>query len=148
MICDLLKNSASYEAISPALKKAFDYLKTITPDNLPEARVELDGDKLFAFSSSYETQPAEDRKIETHRNYLDVQYVVSGVEAMGYIPMEGLEVSEPYKPDVEFYNTDKDVLIPAEAGTFMVFFPQDAHRPGCTWKEPSQVKKVIVKIAL
>ena len=148
MICDSLKNCATYEAMHPAFKQAFAYLKTITPDNLPTDRVELDGDKLFAFSSSYETQPAEQRKIETHRNYLDVQYVVSGTEAMGYIPMEGLAVSEPYRPDVEFYNTSEDILIPAPAGTFMIFFPQDAHRPGCTWKEPSQVSKVIVKIAL
>ncbi|MBP3588393.1 MAG: YhcH/YjgK/YiaL family protein [Clostridia bacterium] len=148
MICDNLKNCAAYEAMGPAFQKAFAYLKTVTPDNLPGSRLELDGDKLFAFSSSYETLPASQRKIEAHRNYLDIQYVVSGAEAMGYIPTEGLAVSETYKPDVEFFATDKDVLIPAEAGTFMIFFPQDAHRPGCTWKEPSQVTKVVVKIAL
>lgn len=148
MICDQLKNSAAYEAMNPAFQKAFAYLKTVTLDNLPGSRLELDGDRLYAFSSSYETQPADQRKIETHRNYLDIQYVVSGTEAMGYIPMKGLAVSEPYRPDVEFYNTDADVLIPAPAGTFMIFFPQDAHRPGCTWKEPSQVTKVVVKIAL
>ena len=148
MICDQLKNSDSYSSMHPAFEKAFAYLKTITLDNLPDGRVELDGDKLFAFSSSYESQPADQRKIESHRDYLDIQYVVSGTEAMGYIPTEGLEISEPYRPDVEFYNTDKDVLIPAEAGTFMIFYPQDAHRPGCIWKEPSQVAKVIVKVAL
>ena len=148
MICDKLKNSVAYEALSPAFKKAFDYLKTVTSEHLPGSRLELDGDKLFAFSSSYETLPADQRKIETHRDYLDIQYVVSGTEAMGYIPMEGLAVSEPYKPDVEFYSTTDDVLIPAEAGTFMIFFPQDAHRPGCTWKEPSQVIKVVVKVAI
>ena len=148
MICDQLKNSASYASMGPAFRKAFDYLKTITPDNLPDGRYEIDGSSIFAFSSSYETQPASERKIETHRNYLDVQYVLSGTEAMGYIPMEGLPVSEAYKPDVEFYDTNADVLIPAEAGTFMIFFPQDAHRPGCTWQQASQVTKVIVKIAL
>jgi len=148
MICDNLKNSAIYEAMGPAFQKAFAYLKTVTPDNLPGSRLELDGDKIFAFSSSYETLPADQRKIETHRNYLDIQYVVSGTEAMGYIPMEGLEISEAYRPDVEFYNTDADTLLPAPAGTFMIFFPQDAHRPGCTWKKPSQVTKVVVKIAL
>ena len=148
MICDQLKNSATYEAMHPAFAKAFAFLKTITPDNLPTDRVDLDGDKLFAFSSSYETLPADQRKIEAHRNYLDIQYVVSGTEAMGYICTDDAEVSEPYQPDIEFFTSDKDVLIPAEAGTFMIFYPQDGHRPGCTWKEPSQVSKVVVKVAL
>ena len=148
MICDQLKNAATYEAMSPALAKAFRYLETVTPDNLPVGRLELDGDRLFAFSSAYETLPASERKIESHRNYLDIQYVVEGTEAMGYAPVEGLEVSEPYAPDVEFYNTTEDVLIPAPAGTFMIFFPQDAHRPGCTWKTAETVTKVVVKVAV
>ena len=148
MICDQLKNSASYTSMGPAFRKAFDYLKTVTVDNLPGSRYEIDGNSIFASSSSYETLPASERKIETHRNYLDIQYVLSGTEAMGYIPMEGLTVSEAYTPDVEFYNTDADILIPAEAGTFMIFFPQDAHRPGCTWKDACHVTKVIVKIAV
>ena len=148
MICDTLKNCAAYESMHPAFKKAFDFLKTITPDNLPTERVELDGDKIYAFASSYKTLPAEQKKIEAHRNYLDIQYVVSGTEAMGYMPNEGLEIAEHYRPDVEFYRTTEDLLIPAPAGTFMVFFPQDAHRPGCTWKEASHVMKVVVKIAL
>ena len=148
MICDQIKNCSIYEALGPAYEKAFAYLKTVTTDNLPAGRVELDGDRVFAFSSAYETLSAAERKIESHRNYLDIQYVVAGTEAMGYARVEGLEVSEPYTPDVEFYNTTEDVLIPAEAGTFMIFYPDDAHRPGCTWKTPSHVQKVIVKIAL
>ena len=148
MICDQLKNSASYETLSPAIQKALAYLKTLTPETLPGSRYEIDGSNVSAFSSNYETQPASQRKIEAHRNYLDIQYVFSGAEAIGYAPVEGLPVSEPYRPDVEFYHTDSDVLIPVEAGTFLILFPQDAHRPGCTWKEPSQVTKVVVKIAI
>lgn len=148
MICDQLKNSAVYESMCPAFQKAFDYLKSLTPNNLPDGRLALDGERMFVLTSRYETQPANEKKIEAHRAYLDIQYIVSGTEAMGYIPAEGLEISEPYRPDVEFYNTTRDVLIPAEPGTFMIFFPQDAHRPGCTWKKPSQITKVIVKIAI
>ena len=148
MICDQLRNSAVYEAMSPAFQKAFQYLKTVTMDNLPGNRYEIDGDHIFAFSSTYDTLPAAERKLEAHRSYLDIQYVVAGVEAMGYIPTEGLEAEAPYKPDIVLYNTNQDVLIPAQAGTFMVFFPQDGHRPGCTWNVPSPVTKVIVKVAV
>ena len=148
MICDQLQNCAVYASMGPALKKAFQYLKTVTPDNLPGSRFEIDGNHIFAFSSSYETLPASERKIEAHRNYLDIQYVVTGEEAMGYIPIHGLDEEAPYKPDVVFFNTNQDVLIPAPAGTFMIFFPQDAHRPGCTWNVPSPITKVVVKIAM
>lgn len=148
MICDQLCNSAVYEVMSPALAKAFQYLKTVNLDNLPGSRYEIDGDNIFAFSSAYETLPAAERKLEAHHDYLDIQYMVAGEESMGYIPTEGLEEEAPYKPDIVFYNTDQDVLIPAQAGTFMIFFPQDGHRPGCTWKAPSQVTKVVVKVAV
>jgi len=148
MICDHINNSSIYEALHPAFQRAFEYLKTVRVDNLPVGRLELDGDRVFAFSSSYETLPVDQRKIESHRDYLDIQYVVSGTEAIGYARVKDLEVSEPYTPDVEFYNTTEDTLIPAKAGTFMIFYPDDAHRPGCIWKTPSQVTKVVVKIAL
>ena len=148
MICDQLRNSAVYEAMSPALAKAFQYLKTVTLDNLPGSRLEIDGSNVFAFSSSYETLPASERKIEAHRDYLDIQYIVSGEEAMGYISIEGLEEEAPYQPDIVFFNCAQDVLIPAQAGTFLLFFPQDAHRPGCTWNAPSPVTKVVVKVAM
>lgn len=148
MIYDQLKNHKTYESLNPAIKKALAYLQTLTPETLPGSRYELDGDRLYAFSSTYETLPAAQRKIEAHRNYLDIQYVFSGTEAMGYAPAEHLTVAEPYRPDVEFYNTQDDLLIPAPAGTFMIFFPQDAHRPGCTWREASLVTKVVVKIAI
>lgn len=148
MICDQLKNCKTYETMHPSFQKAFDYLRNLTPDNLPDGRVELDGDRVFAFSSCYETLPADQRKMEAHKDYLDIQYVVSGTEAMGYAPVDGLEISEPYTPDVMFFNTAEDVAIPVSAGSFMIFYPQDAHRPGCTWKTPSQVKKVVVKVAL
>lgn len=148
MICDQLKNYKTYENLSHAIKKALAYLQTLTPETLPGSRYELDGDRLYAFSSTYETLPASQRKIEAHRNYLDIQYVFSGTEAMGYAPVENLRIAEPYRPDVEFYNTQDDLLIPAPAGTFMIFYPQDAHRPGCTWHEKALVTKVVVKIAL
>lgn len=148
MIYDQLKNSKSYTSLGASITKALDYLQTLTPDTLPGSRYELDGDRIYAFSSTYETLPAQERKIEAHRNYLDIQYVFSGTEAMGYAPVDGLTVSQPYHPDVEFYDTDSDVLLPAPAGTFLIFFPQDAHRPGCTWQTTSQVTKVVVKIAI
>ena len=147
MICDQLYNCQTYEALSPALKTAFDFLKSLDPNAL-EAKYEIDGSNIYAFSSSYETLPAAQRKIEAHRNYLDIQYIASGEEAIGYAPVQCLPVSEPYKTDVEFYDTKEDILIPAQAGTFMIFYPQDAHRPGCTWKKTAQVKKVVVKIAV
>ncbi|NTV77854.1 MAG: DUF386 domain-containing protein, partial [Clostridiales bacterium] len=34
------------------------------------------------------------------------------------------------------------------AGTFAVFFPQDAHMPGLTVEAPTKVKKVVVKCEL
>ena len=38
--------------------------------------------------------------------------------------------------------------VTAAAGTFVVFFPHDAHMPGLALGEPAPVRKVVVKVAV
>ncbi len=150
MIIDSLKNAEQYLCLGEGIKKGLDFLKQNKEAALPVGRHEIDGDKVYALVQEYETQQKSERKLEAHRNYIDIQFVASGTECMGYIKSEGQTVSAVYLPekDVEFYSSDEDVLMPICAGEFAIFFPQDAHRPCCMNKTPSHVRKIVIKVKI
>jgi YhcH/YjgK/YiaL family protein len=130
--------------------EAFKFLKTVTQETAC-GRYELDGDHLFAMVDSYETKPRDTAKLETHRKYVDIQFMVSGKETHEVFRKKELTVSEPYNPekDAEFYQIPKyqRAVINLHPGDFVVYFPHDAHMPCLmTGTSPEPVKKVVVKV--
>jgi len=60
-------------------------LKFIADNNcaiLPDGEIEIEGRQLFVRIMSYVPKPASENRFETHRNYADLQFVVSGAELM------------------------------------------------------------------
>lgn len=149
MILDKLENAALYESISENMKKGFDYLKNTELANLEVGRYEIDGKNVFALVSEYDSKKHEDCRLEAHQAYADIQYIVSGREAIGFAPLNGQTVTSEYNPDkdIAFFSGDTTQLI-LEAGMFAVFFPQDVHRPCMQINGPEKVKKVVVKVKL
>jgi len=109
------------------------------------------GDDVFALVSTYETGPATEKCFETHRVYLDLQYVAAGAERILHAPADGLEVAAPYDEakDIAFYAEPKaSSSLLLRAGDLAVFHPVDAHKPGCMAGGRDQVRKVVVKVRL
>ncbi len=136
---------------SVRLQQALDFLNTNRSANLPDGRYELDGDRLYALVQSYQTLPVdENAKYEAHRKYIDVQFITTGVECMGWAPLEKMHISKEYQPE-------KDICLgtcpPAfatlarvDAGAAAIFFPEDAHAPKLACGEPAPVRKIVVKV--
>lgn len=148
MIADTLDslNGAIYPE---AFRKAFDYLKTLSP-GVADGRYDIDGDRIYAMVQSGTTVGPEADKLEIHRKYIDIQYLFFGNETLIWAPMGGLAVHTPYdeEKDYAFLQVPEKVsrieLLP---GTFAVFFPGDAHfgklsGPG----GDTPFRKVVVKI--
>jgi YhcH/YjgK/YiaL family protein len=151
MITDRIENHTLYP-FGPAWKVAFDFLKTVTP-GMENKKYFLQDNELYAGVDSYSTKAREDAKLEAHRNYVDIQVLISGSESFEVFPGKGLTVSESYNPekDVEFYQVPAETRakITLEPGQFIVFFPEDAHMPCLMAGSSSQpVKKVVIKIAV
>jgi YhcH/YjgK/YiaL family protein len=150
MILDQISNASNYAFGNPLLQKGLDFLRSPEAASLPVGRFELEGDRLFALVQEYPTKPQMDCFWEAHRKYIDIQYIVSGVEDIGYAPLASLKIIEPYDSakDMMKLTGDGSVLrIPA--GMFTVFFPHDAHKPCMA---PSgvvaSVRKIVVKVAV
>lgn len=147
MIVDKLSSSIIYSVLNERIAKAFQYLKGIEFNDLPPGKYEIDGDNIFAIVAEYQTKDESEGKPESHKKYIDVQYVAEGCELMGYAPLVNQEISEPYNKenDIIFYKTKCSFLELSE-GMFAIFFPDDIHLPGIRVGEKSLVKKVVVKI--
>lgn len=149
MILDSLPLWHRYAAVHPRFARAFDFLRQLGPDPAT-GRHEIDGDAVYALVQQYQTRPAAGMQLEAHRRYIDIQYPVRGQEAIHWAPLASLaQVAMPYDAakDAALYLPSAAVIpVPVHAGQFAILFPDDAHAPCCTWGEPAEVLKVVVKI--
>jgi YhcH/YjgK/YiaL family protein len=151
MIADNMQNCALYYGVHRNFEKAFAFIKTATAENYPVGRYEIDGDNLFALVQEYNTRLAADAKFEGHNRYIDIQYIISGTEAMKFADIAKMTVKVPYNEtkDVTFYeDTDTSAVI-VQDGEYAIFFPHDIHMPCLSLNEtPAPARKIVVKVKL
>lgn len=147
MILDKLEHADWYAGINENLKKGFEFLKNTDLASLEVGKYEIDGKNIFALVSEYESKKPEDCRPEAHQLYADIQYIVSGREAIGYVTLANQPTTVEYNPekDIAFYQAET-VAVNLEAGVFTVFYPQDIHRPCMQIDGPEKVKKVVIKV--
>jgi len=152
MIVTDLKHIDTQVAMTPALRKAIDFLRQRDVLNLPDGRVEIDGDRVFAIVQRYETIVAAVPKFEYHRKYLDVQFIGAGEEVIGWAPIERMTVTEPYDADKDicFGDVAAERWTPVylAAGQLAMLWPEDGHAPKLAAGKPSPVMKIVVKVAV
>lgn len=148
MIYDTIEHAGVYRGISKNLAKALDFLTGTDLKSMPDERVEIDGERAFAFFQRYDTLPANDRP-EAHRRYIDIQYLIEGEELIGIAPLSAMKREVEARPerDIWFYEGET-VNISIGGGRLAIFFPQDAHAPGIAAGESRPVRKVVVKVAV
>ena len=132
MILDELQNAARYEAVHRGFRQGFEFLRAADLDQLASGRHELDGERLFALVNRDDGRGRAGARFEAHRKYIDIQYLVSGTEEIGWCPTgECRQVVEPYDEarDIMFFADRPQLWIELGVGKFMIFFPEDAHAP-------------------
>jgi YhcH/YjgK/YiaL family protein len=147
MIADYISNAGLYMNISGRISKALKYLQSTDFSVSESGRHDIEGDDVFALIQKYETMPVADGKWEAHKNYIDIQYIVSGTEQIGYANVNDLSITEAYDEtkDAMLLKGSGD-MITCKKGVFMILFPEDAHMPGRSIDNPEEVKKVVVKV--
>ena len=146
MIIDRLVNSDMYNDLTPGLKKAFEFLKTNDLENMEVGRYEVDGDKVVALVQEKTTQL--EASWESHDHHIDLQFIISGQEKIGYYPVEGMKAIKAYDAENDFTSleeVDGDYLTLRD-DIFMLLYPEDGHQPAMAIDQPMDIKKVVVKI--
>jgi YhcH/YjgK/YiaL family protein len=135
-----------YDAHKAWWDTAFAFLKTNDLPNLAPGKYKLVGDSVYVSVTEGPLKDFDQTQWESHRKYIDVQYVARGKEKIGVVPVAKATVTEPYNEakDVAHYKSEGTYYV-AEPGTFFIFFPEDAHRPSIKVEEGNE-KKVVVKV--
>ena len=152
MIVTDIKNFGRQGIGPAAMTKVMGFLRRTDLNGLADGKIEIDGEKVFALVQRYETVVMTVPKFECHRKYIDIQYIASGSEIIGWAPLERLNITEAY-------NAGKDACfgtvanggwtsVRLQAGQLAVFYPEDGHAPKIAVGEPSPVMKIVVKIAI
>ena len=138
----------SYKNVHPRFEVAFEALKKFAASCPEDGKYEIDGKNVFISVMTGPTKPKADKFFEIHRDYIDIQYIVSGEEIMGNESLDKLTPATEYKPDVQKLNlNDEYDQIKLEAGEFAIFFPYEPHAPGIAVNDvPVEVKKIVVKV--
>lgn len=147
MIVDKLKNSGIYYGLSERIATGLKYLQEKDLAVLEPGKYEIDGSNIFLLIQDYTSKPLEEGKLEAHRCYIDIQYIIEGAEKIGYDNIEKLENTTEYsnEKDIVFFNGLGD-LVTVKKGYFAIFFPEDAHAPCIAVNNPERVKKAVVKV--
>ena len=148
MIFDNIKNRALYERINDRFALAFDFIEKVTKEGAELGRYELLGKELYAMVQEYEPN-ADSGIFEAHKNYIDIQYILSGKEYMECAKEENCEIKEAYDAsrDIALYTCEGyRSSLDCEEGDFAIFFPHDIHKPGVKLWESGKVRKIVVKV--
>lgn len=134
------------------IMRGLDFLKNTDFSQKNTGRYDIEGNEIFALIFDLETSAKSENSPEVHRNYIDIQYLVSGKEIIGVTTDLGtLPVKTPYdeKRDILFYaDSENETDLHLLPGNFAIFFPEDVHRPNCQYENSQKIRKVVVKIAL
>lgn len=107
---------------------------------------------MLAIVSEYDTKPLKENGYEAHRQYIDIQYLLSGKETICSLPLEYLKETKPYceEKDATFYEECGVEGQRMMVGNvyFIIYFSQDGHMPGLCVGEPEKVKTVVVKVKI
>lgn len=148
MIFDTLANADRYAPLHPLFPRAFEFLRGADLGALAPGRYPIEGERLLAIVESVAGRARDEAKLECHRKYIDIQFVLEGTDEMGWKPLSDChEPVDDYRPekDIRFFRDVPASWIATPPGAFCVFFPEDAHAPLVS---AGNVRKVILKVAV
>lgn len=145
MIISSFKNKDAVIKYLPQISIIFDFITHKLTKNIKDGKYNLDFG-IYAIIGKSQPKQKSEQLLETHKKYIDLQYIISGKDKIGWKFLDkSFIVDTKYnkKNDITFFKTSPDIFITLKKGDFVIFFTEDAHSPLCG-KTP--VKKCVFKI--
>lgn len=138
------------KSLPPVFARLCEKLKNLDLVNLPLGWQDLEeGVRMNVME--FETSPAEEKKSEMHRKFIDIQLLISGEEMIEYgLSEPDLALYDEYRDEDDYQLTDKiehkNELI-LQPNMFAIFLPYEPHKPGnAVGGQNKLLKKLVVKI--
>ena len=134
-----------YASVIPGLEEATKIIDAHDPKEygtfpLPNGRFMV---------GMHTSRSAEGAQAEAHRRFLDIQYVITGQDVVGWNSINHMTPAGEFnmEGDIGFFEGDVE-MIRIPAGYCYVVFPEDAHLPDCHIDQPMNFLKYVIKIEL
>jgi biofilm protein TabA len=136
-----------YEA-NPALwDKVFQFLGDSKLATLAPGKYPIEGTDAYATVAASPPKNLDDVKWESHRKFIDLQYVIAGKVKLGVATVSSATVTAPYDETRDAANyAAEGKYYEATPEEFFLFFPQDAHRPDIKIDGYDTLKKLVIKV--
>lgn len=143
-------------------EKAFLYIQKLQDKNSLEykslANIGLDecnkivlDENCFVLEQAYITKDKRDCFFESHRKYIDIQYIFEGSEIMEVENINKLQITQEYNESLDFAKYEQkpnsSTLIINE-NELAIFYPNDAHMPCIKVDNNQKIIKAVFKIAV
>jgi len=148
MILSTLADADRLSVLHPLFARAFEFLRSTDLLALAPGKHTVQGEEILAIVEACAARTRAEAKLECHRRYIDIQLVLEGVDEMGWKPVvECVSPKTDYQAahDIRFFNDAPSGWVSTPAGSFCIFFPEDAHAP---LVGDGMIRKVVVKIAV
>jgi len=135
--------------VQEKIDNAIKNLKALDLESLAVGKYQVNDDFYYSIQE-YDSKLIENCKLESHRLYADIQIVIKGEEAIDIVPVAEAELLTEYDEakDAAFWKT-ADVMerIELKNGSYAVFLPRTAHKPGIAINnQPVKIKKCVGKV--
>lgn len=151
MILGDLNNPNYGVNLHPVLREVCEKLQGMNLKTLENGRHELTDD-IFMNVFEPTIAPSDTKKAELHRQYIDLQVVISGKEWMEF-SVEEPDLSQygDYNEEDDFQlidNIENKSVVEVNEKMFAVFFPFEVHKPCCDYSNNPTASKVEKKLVV
>lgn len=150
MVYDKICNIKQYKGLSADIYEGLKFLQQMNA-GIVSGTYQL-SPNVKAIVSEYTTNTQNEYGYEAHRDYIDIQYLISGKEVINSLSLEYLKEAKPYNKEIDAAFYEEAGAKPQELllgnGYFAILFPQDGHMPQLCVSKPEKVKKVVIKVKL
>lgn len=135
-------------SIKQRLEEAIDFISNLDFEGLSPGRYDVNED-FYYLVKEYDMYPEKNSRYESHRDFIDIQWVYEGCERLYVTDIHTLIPSDDYdkeKDIIHYLSNDNLSSVILQPGSCVILFPKDAHKSGSYLEMACKVKKVIGKL--
>jgi YhcH/YjgK/YiaL family protein len=145
-----IADANGYLQLNRHFPAAFEFLGRSDISELPAGRYDIVPGECWASVDEVDLVAVEERPVEAHRRYIDIQAPLSGPETYGLFDMDERTLALPFdvERDVVLFKA-KVREVELNPGDFAIFFPPyGAHASCCSSSGSRRIRKVVIKVAV
>lgn len=129
------------------LEKCTNFVMSHDMNTIECGKYEIDGEKIFVNIVKYDTKEEKDCIWEAHKQYLDIHYVINGMERIKISNVKNMNCGQ-YLEKSDYLQLDGEATseVILMQGQYLTLFLEDAHMTGVKVEDKNEIKKAIFKI--